>query len=306
MSRAPAASPVDAAAAQQRAGLLAGLGAYALWGLLPIYFKLLGGVSALELVAHRIVWSVLFLVFVLAGYRLWPALLRACRQPRLIGALALSSLFIAANWTVYMWAIESDHILAGSLGYFLNPLVNVLLGTLILKETLRRGQFIAVLIAGAGVAILAAGEWQTLWISLTLAVSFGFYGLIRKVTPVDPAVGLAVETVILALPALAYLYWLSDQGTLMFGHGWLLTLGLIGTGAITSVPLMLFARAARSLTLITLGVMQYIAPSIQFFIGILLYHETLSPERWASFMLIWVALALFVWDSLRGRRSARP
>ena len=303
MSAAPAASPLDAAAA--RAGLLAGLGAYSLWGLLPVYFKLLGGVSALELVAHRIVWSVVFLVFVLAGYRLWPALRQACRQPRLVGALALSSLFIAVNWAVYMWAIESDHILAGSLGYFLNPLVNVLLGTLVLKETLRRGQFVAVLIAGAGVAILAAGEWQTLWISLTLAVSFGLYGLVRKLTPVDPAVGLAVETVILTLPALAYLYWLSGQGTLMFGQGWLLSLGLIGTGAITSVPLMLFARAARSLTLITLGVMQYIAPSIQFFVGILLYGETLSPERWASFMLIWVALALFVWDSLRGHRRAR-
>lgn len=294
---------IDAASAatQHRAGLLAGLGAYSLWGLLPVYFKLLPGVSALELVAHRIVWSVAFLAFVIAGYRLWPALLRACRQPRLLGALALSSLFIAVNWAVYMWAIESDHILAGSLGYFLNPLVNVLLGTLVLKETLKRGQFIAVLIAAAGVAILAAGEWQTLWISLSLAVSFGLYALVRKLTPVDPAIGLAIETIILALPALAYLHWLSSEGTLMFGQGWLLTLGLIGTGAITSVPLMLFARAARSLTLITLGVMQYIAPSIQFFVGILLYGETLSPERWASFTLIWIALALFVWDSLRGR-----
>lgn len=290
--------------AERRAGLLAGLGAYSLWGLLPVYFKLLGGVSALELVAHRIVWSVAFLFLILSGYRLWPALALACRQPRLIGALALSSLFIAVNWAVYMWAIESNHILAGSLGYFLNPLVNVLLGTLILKETLRRGQLVAVLFAGAGVVILAAGEWQTLWISLTLAASFGLYALVRKLTPVSPAIGLAVETIILALPALAYLHWLSNQGTLMFGHGWLLSLGLVGTGAITSIPLMLFARAARSLTLITLGVMQYIAPSIQFLVGLLLYGETLSSERWASFMLIWLALALFVWDSLRGRRRA--
>jgi len=293
---------IDAeSAAQHRAGLLAGLGAYGLWGLLPIYFKLLPGVSALELVTHRIVWSVLFLAFVVAGYRLWPALVVACRQPRLIGALALSSLLIAVNWTVYMWAIETDHIVAGSLGYFLNPLVNVLLGTLVLKETLKRGQIIAVLLAGTGVAILAAGEWQTLWISLTLAVSFAFYGLVRKLTPVSAAVGLSVETIILALPALAYLYWLSTQGTLMFGRAPLLSLGLIGTGAITAIPLMLFARAARSLPLVTLGLMQYIAPSIQFFVGVFIYGELLSPERWASFMLIWAALALFVWDSLRGR-----
>ncbi|HZV19629.1 MAG TPA: EamA family transporter RarD [Sphingobium sp.] len=293
-------------AARHRAGLLAGLGAYGLWGLLPIYFKLLPGVSALELVAHRIVWSVVFLAFVVAGYRLGPALIAVCRQPRLLGALTLTSLLIAINWAVYMWAIETDHIVAGSLGYFLNPLVNVLLGTLVLKETLKRGQFIAVLIAGAGVAILAVGEWQTLWISLSLAASFAFYGLVRKLTPVSAAVGLSVETIILAPVALAYLYWLSTQGTLMFGQGSLLSLGLIGTGAITAIPLMLFARAARSLPLVTLGLMQYIAPSIQFFVGILLYGETLSPERWASFALIWAALVLFVWDSLRGwpRRAA--
>lgn len=293
---------IDAeSAARQRAGLLAGLGAYSLWGLLPIYFKLLPGVSALELVAHRIIWSVVFLAFVVAGYRLMPALIAVCRQPRLLGALTLSSVLIAINWAVYMWAIETDHILAGSLGYFLNPLVNVLLGTLVLKETLKRGQLIAVLIAGAGVAILAVGEWQTLWISLSLAASFAFYGLVRKLTPVSAAVGLSVETLILALPALAYLYWLSTQDALMFGRAPLLSLGLIGTGAITAIPLMLFARAARSLPLVTLGLMQYIAPSIQFFIGTLLFSETLSPERSASFALIWAALVLFVWDSLRGR-----
>jgi len=291
-------------AARHRAGLLAGLGAYGLWGLLPIYFKLLPGVSALELVAHRIVWSVVFLAFVVAGYRLWPALIAVCRQPRLLGALTLSSVLIAINWAVYMWAIETDHIVAGSLGYFLNPLVNVLLGTLVLKETLKRGQLIAVLIAGAGVAILAVGEWQMLWISLSLAVSFAFYGLVRKLTPVSAAVGLSVETIILAPVALAYLYWLSTQGALMFGRAPLLSLGLIGTGAITAIPLMLFARAARSLPLVTLGLMQYIAPSIQFFVGILLYGETLSSGRWASFALIWAALALFVWDSLRGRPRA--
>jgi chloramphenicol-sensitive protein RarD len=291
------------AASSQRAGLAAGLGAYVLWGLLPIYFKLLKDVTPTELVAHRIIWSVVFLIFVMAGMRLYPALLHACKQPRLVGALAMSSFLIAANWSIFMWAILNGHLVAASLGYFLNPLVNVLIGTLVLKEKLRRGQLIAVLIAGIAVAILAAGEWQTLWISLGLAVSFAFYGLVRKLTPVPSAVGLAIETTLLAAPALAVLWWLSTHGGLAFGRDTPTTLGLIGTGAATSIPLILFAVSARILPFVTLGLMQYVAPLLQFVTGIFLYHEHLSDERWASFMLIWAALALFVWDSLRGARS---
>ncbi|MBT2188032.1 EamA family transporter RarD [Sphingobium nicotianae] len=291
--------------AERRTGLLAGFGAYALWGLLPIYFKLLHDVSPTELVAHRILWSVLFLVFVIAGMRLYPALWQACRQPRLVGALALSSLLIASNWSIFMWAILGGHLVAASLGYFLNPLVTVVIGTLLLKERLRRWQLIAVLIAAVAVAILASGEWQTLWISLGLALTFAFYGLVRKLTPVPSAVGLAIETSLLAAPALVVLGWLSAHQGLAFGRDPMTTLGLIGTGAATSIPLILFAVAARSLPLVTLGLMQYVAPSLQFVTGVFLYHEKLSPERWASFMLIWAALALFIWDSLRGARAAR-
>ncbi|MBN8829695.1 MAG: EamA family transporter RarD [Sphingomonadales bacterium] len=196
-------------------------------------------------------------------------------------------------------------IVAGSLGYFLNPLVNVLLGTLLLKESLRRGQAIAVGVAAVGVAILAVGEFQTLWISLGLALTFAFYGLVRKLTPVPSAVGLAIETVLLAAPAIAAIAWFHAEGALMFGKGPWLTLGLIGTGAVTSIPLILFAVAARSLPLVTLGLMQYVAPSLQFLTGVFLFGEKLSPERWASFLLIWAALALFIWDSLRGARLAR-
>ncbi|MBB5984603.1 EamA family transporter RarD [Sphingobium lignivorans] len=174
--------------ARHRAGLLAGLGAYGMWGLLPLYFKLIHGALPMEVVAHRIVWSVAFLAIVLAGYRLYPALRDSLRQPRIVAALAISALLIAANWLVYVWAVDTRHVVAASLGYFLNPLVNVLLGTLVLKERLQRGQFIAVLLAGVGVAILAAGEIQTLWISLSLAISFALYGLVRKLTPV-PALG---------------------------------------------------------------------------------------------------------------------
>lgn len=284
---------------RHRAGLIAGLGAYALWGLLPIYFKLLHSVPPVEMVAHRIVWSVAFLAIVLAASRLFPAFFAALRQPRIFLALAISALLIAGNWLIYVWAVNTAHVVAASLGYFLNPLVNVLLGTLVLKERLGRGQAIAVGIAGVAVAILAIGEIQTLWISLSLAFSFAFYGLVRKLTPVAPAVGLAIETMLLAPPALAVLAWHQAQGTLMFGHTPMLTIALIGAGAITSIPLLLFASAARYLTLVTLGLMQYVAPSLQFLTGVLLFGEHLSPGRWASFLLIWAALALFVWDSLR-------
>lgn len=297
--------PDDGAAAQRRAGLLAGLGAYGLWGLLPLYFKLLAGVDAFEVVSHRVIWSIAFLAFILAAYRLYPQLGAALRRPRIVAALALSAALIAVNWLVFIWAIETGHVVAGSLGYFLNPLVNVLIGTLLLKERLRRGQLVAVIVAGAGVAILAAGEIQTLWISLSLAFSFAFYGLVRKLTPVASSVGLAVETLILSPPALAVLFWLAARGELAFGRDAWQTLAMIGLGAVTSVPLMLFAIAARSLPLVTLGLMQYIAPSLQFLTGVFLFREHLSPERWASFLLIWGALALFVWDSLRGLRQAR-
>ena len=295
-----------AQAAVHRAGLLAGLGAYAMWGLLPLYFKFLHQVSPFEIVAHRVIWSVVFLAFVLAAMRLYPAFILIFRQPRILAALAISSLLIAANWLVYVWAVDTDHVVAASLGYFLNPLVNVVIGTLILKEKLRRGQATAVAVAACGVAILAVSEWQTLWISLTLAVSFAFYGLVRKLTPVPAAAGLAVETALLAIPALIFLGWLSAQGLLVFGASPVITIGLIGTGAVTSIPLILFAMAARSLPMVTLGVMQYVAPTLQFLSGVILFNEPMSPVRWGSFLLIWVALALFVWDSVRGSPKPAP
>lgn len=292
--------------AERRSGMLAGFGAYALWGVLPLYFVLLPGISSIELVAHRVVWSVVFLAFLLAGYRLFPALWDAMRRPRIVGALLLSALLIAGNWLVYVWAVAHDHVVAASLGYFLNPLVNVMMGMLLLKETLRRRQLIAVLIAAIGVALLAMGEVQTLWISLTLASTFAFYGLVRKLTPVPSAVGLTVETLLLTLPSLVALGWIAQHGELAFGRDAPTTALLIGLGAVTSVPLLLFAVAARALPMVTLGLMQYIAPTLQFVSGVFILGEHLSTGRWASFLLIWAALALFVWDSLRGARSRTP
>lgn len=291
--------------AQHRAGLLAGFGAYVLWGALPLYFTLLPGISPVELVAHRVVWSVAFLALLLAGSRLFPALMDALRKPRIVGALLISALLIAANWLIYVWAVANDHVVAASLGYFLNPLVNVMLGTLLLKETLRRGQIIAVVIAVIGVTLLAMGEAQTLWISLTLATTFAFYGLVRKLTPVPSAVGLTVETLLLTLPSLFAFGWIAQHGGLGFGRDASSTALLIGLGAVTSIPLLLFAVAARALPMVTLGLMQYIAPTLQFLSGVFLLGERLSTGRWASFLLIWVALALFVIDSLRGARTSR-
>lgn len=290
--------------AAHRTGLLNGFGAYALWGLLPLYFKLIPGVSPVETVAHRVIWSVAFLAIVIAATRLLSPLLTALRQPRVVGALALSALFIAINWLVYIWAVDNDHVLAGSLGYFLNPLVNILLGMVFLHERLRRTQTVAVAIAALGVAVLAAGELQTLWISISLAISFALYGLVRKLTPVPATVGLAVETLVLLLPALAALGWFAAHGTLAFGRDGIETALLIGTGAVTSVPLILFAGAARRLPLITLGLIQYVGPTLQFLSGYFLLGEPLTVPRLISFGLIWVALALFVGDGLRAARRA--
>ena len=289
--------------AQRSAGLLAGLVAYVLWGVLPLYFALLPGVSAVELVANRVVWSVAFLALLLAIYRLFPALLDTLRRPRIVAALLLSATLIAGNWLLYVWAVATNHVVAASLGYFLNPLANVLMGTLLLKESLRSGQRIAIVIAAIGVALLAMGEIQTLWISLTLATTFAVYGLVRKFTPVPSAVGLMIETLLLTVPSLLALGWIAQHGGLTIGRDTPSTLLLIGLGAVTSVPLLLFAVAARALPLVTLGLMQYIAPTLQFLSGVFILGEHLSPERWGSFLLIWAALALFVWDSLRGARA---
>lgn len=298
--------PPDEAESQaaRRTGLLHGLGAYLLWGLLPIYFKLFPDASSVEVVAHRILWSVAFLAIVMAVARLYPPFRLALGSPRILGALALSALLIAINWLVFIWAVNDGHVLAASLGYFLNPLVNILLGTVFLHERLRRGQLVAVVVAGIGVAVLAAGELQTLWVSLTLAVTFALYGLVRKLTPVPAPVGLAVETLVLLPPALAALLWFAHRGTLAFGREGLESVLLIGLGAVTSVPLILFASAARRLPMVTLGLLQYVAPSMQFLMGAFLLGEALSAPRLMSFGLIWAALALFIWDSLRGLRQA--
>jgi len=288
-----------------RAGLLAALGAYGLWGLLPIFFKLLHAVTPVEVVAQRVIWSLVLILGVLVARRSAGALIATLRDRRLLLPLTASALFIAVNWLVYIWAVHGGHVVAASLGYFLNPLVNVALGVLVLKERLRRGQAIAIGIAALGVAIMAAAALTTLWISVTLAVSFAFYGLIRKLTPVAPMVGLGAETLILTPLALAYLFWLSAHGGISLGKDAYLTTLLVTSGALTTMPLILFAMAAQRLPMAMLGLTQYVAPSIQFFCGVFLFGEKLTHGQILSFALIWIGLILFATDSVAAARRSR-
>jgi chloramphenicol-sensitive protein RarD len=255
-------------------------------------------------VAQRVVWSLVLVTALIAARTGIGALTAVLRDKRVMAALTVSAVMIGINWLTYVWAVAADHVIAASLGYFLNPLVNVALGVLVLKERLRRGQTIALGIAALGVAILATAALQTLWISLMLAFSFAFYGLARKMTPVAPMAGLGVETLLLTPLALGWLFWIATQGTLAFGQDAPTTLLLIAAGAVTTVPLVLFAVAAQRLPMATLGVLQYLAPTMQFLCGILLFDETLNRGQIISFCLIWLGLILFAADSWRAARRA--
>ena len=281
------------------------MAAYGLWGLLPIFFKLLHAVTPVEVVAQRVIWSLVLIGGVLAARRNLEALGAALRDKRIVLPLAASALFIGSNWLVYVWSVNNGHVIAASLGYFLNPLVNVALGVLVLKERLRRGQAIAITIAAVGVAIMAATALTTLWISVGLAVSFALYGLVRKLTPVAPMVGLGAETLLLAPLALVYLLWLWGHGGISFGQDSCTSSLLIFSGALTTVPLILFAMAAQRLPLTTLGLIQYLAPTLQFLCGVLLYGEKLTQGQMISFALIWLGLILFATDSLAAARKNR-
>ncbi|HST35674.1 MAG TPA: EamA family transporter RarD [Allosphingosinicella sp.] len=290
-----------------RAGLLYGLAAYLCWGVMPLYFKLLTAVPATEIVGHRIIWSVLFLALLATLWRRWGAIRAAVTTSRVLITLMLTAVLIAVNWLVYIYSVVSGHVLAGSLGYYLNPLVNVLLGVALLKERLSRGQMLAVALAGTGVAVLAAGAGGDLWISLTLAFSFGLYGFLRKIAPVDSLEGLSVETALLAPLALGWILWLGAQGAGGLGHYAMGTnLLLILGGAVTAIPLLLFTAAAKRLPYSTLGFLQYLAPSLQFLLAVLVFGETLTTAHLICFGAIWTALAIFAFEGLRqGRAAAR-
>lgn len=292
--------------ARTRAGLLMGLGAYLLWGVLPLYFKALAHIGPIEIVAHRILWSLIFLGALATLWKRWQAIRAAVANRRVLLTLAATAVLIGINWLIYIWAVLNGHVLEGSLGYYLNPLVNVLLGVFLLKEKLSRAQIFAVTLAAAGVAVLAFGAGSGLWISLTLAFSFATYGFLRKVAPVDSLEGLSIETAILGPLALAWVLYLSSQGNSGLGIDTMTTMLLVLAGAITAIPLLLFTAAAKRLPYSTLGFLQYIAPSMQFLLAVLVFGERLTTAHIICFAAIWISLAIFTWEGVRlGRKAAR-
>lgn len=277
-----------------RRALFAGLGAYGLWGLVPLYFKLLAFAGAGEIIAHRVIWSVGFLLLVLLVRNRGRFRRHVRISGRVAGALALSGALVAFNWLVFVYAVNTDRVLSTSLGYFINPLVSVVLGTLVLRERMYGAQFIAVALAAAGTGWLTLALGEAPWLALALAFSFGLYGLVRKMTDVGPMVGLFWETLMMAPVALAWLWlWPHPEGLAFTGNGAAGVALLVGSGLVTVVPLVLFATAARGLPLITVGLMQYIAPSISFCLAVFLFGETFTPDHAIAFGAIWTALALY-------------
>jgi chloramphenicol-sensitive protein RarD len=286
--------------------MLLGLGAYALWGVLPLYFKALTHVRSTEIVAHRIIWSLFFLGALATLWKRWPAIRAAITTPRIAMTLAMTSVLIGINWLIYIYAVVSNHVLEGSLGYFLNPLVNVLLGVFLLKEKLTAAQKGAFALAAAGVAVLAAGAGGAIWISLSLAGSFALYGYFRKVAPVDSLEGLSIETIFLTPLALIWILWLQKHGMGGFAQDRTTDILLILGGALTAIPLLLFTAAAKRLPYSTLGFLQYIAPSTQFLLAVLVFGEPLTLSHFICFGAIWAALVIFVFEGVRtGRAAAR-
>ena len=287
-------------------GLPPALGAYIIWGFLPLYLILVATVPPFEFVAWRIVWTLPICLGIVLLRGQLPDLRAALADRRALLVLAASAVLIAINWFVYVWAVQSGHIYSASLGYYINPLVNVLLGTVILGERLSRLQWLAVAIAAIGVAVLAAGALTTLWISLTLACSFGTYGLLRKQVAVGSLPGLTIESAILLLPSAAIAAWYaaSPAGS-SFTESVGLSMAIVLGGFLTAIPLLLFAVAARRMDYSTLGITQFIAPSIVFVLGLTVFERPLLPAQAICFAFIWIALAIFVWDLLAKRRSVR-
>ena len=288
-----------------RTGLILGVGAYVSWGLLPLYLKLLHAVPSLQVLSHRVVWSLLLLAVVVVALRRVRAI-RAAARGRTLSLLCASAALIAVNWLVYIWAVQHAHVLEASLGYFINPLVNVALGVVVLGERVSRVQWVAVAIAAAGVIVLAINGGGQLWISIALALSFGFYGLVRKVAAIDALGGLTVETLLLGPVALGVIWWAGAHGQGAWGHDARLDTLLVLAGAVTAAPLLMFAAAARRLRYATIGLLQYLAPTLQFLQAVLLFGEPLRPVHFVTFALIWTGCALYALDSVRAARRMGP
>jgi chloramphenicol-sensitive protein RarD len=292
-------------AQHSRAGFALGLLAYALWGVLPLYFKAVSAVAPFDIVAHRVLWSLPFLALLIAVSKGVGKVRSAIGDRRTVGMLFVTALLIGANWLLYVYAVNGGHMLAASFGYYLNPLANVLLGRFVLKEKLNRVQWTAVAIAGAGISVLAAGALGQLWISLTLCATFASYGLLRKIVRADAITGLGIETAILLPVALLWLAWRHSVGVPVMGTTPRLTGLLLLAGIVSTTPLLLFTAAAKRLPYSTLGMLQFIAPTLQFVIAIA-YGEPLKIAHFIAFPAIWIALALYVSALLRAPRLPQP
>jgi chloramphenicol-sensitive protein RarD len=286
-----------------RSGVYLAASAYLIWGLFPIYFKQVRAAPPAEILAHRIVWSVAFLVGVLLVLRQWSWLGKAIRQPKVLGIFAASAVLLALNWLTYIWAVNNDRVVDSSLGYFITPLVSILLGQMFLHEKLRKGQWGAVALAAIGVLWLTVDARQLPWIAIVLAITFGSYGLLRKIASLGALEGLALETFVLFPVAAAYALFLVQSANSAFVQGSTsLQLLIVASGPITAIPLIMFAAGARRIKLATLGFLQYIAPSLQFAVGTLVYGESMSAGRLAGFAIIWIALAVYTAESLIAHR----
>ncbi|MGY1718001.1 EamA family transporter RarD [Blastococcus sp. SYSU DS0552] len=289
---------------ERRLGVVSGLGAYALWGIFPLYFPLLEPASGLEIVAHRVLWSLLFVGLLLCVVRRWGHVRAAVSSPRTLLILAGAAVLIAVNWLIYVYGVNSGQVVEASLGYFINPLVSVLLGVVVFSERLRPLQWVAVGTAAVAVAVLTIDYGRPPWIALGLALSFGLYGLMKKLVSIEAAPGLFLETALVAVPAGVVLAVLHSDGTGTFanagtGHALLLA----SAGVATAVPLLLFAAAARRIPLSTVGLLQYLTPLMQLAIGVFVYDEPMPPARLAGFVIVWVALAVFTADTWRHARA---
>jgi chloramphenicol-sensitive protein RarD len=284
-------------------GIISAAAAYLLWGVFPVYFKALQVVPATQILGHRIAWSFIFVMLILLVTRQFKAW-RALLNRRVLLIYTLAAVLLAVNWLMYVWAVNSGFVVEASLGYFINPLVSVLLGVILLREKLRPLQWVPVGLAAAGVLYLTFTLGTPPWIALTLALSFGSYGVVKKMAPLDSLFGLSLETSILFIPALVFLVFNELQGTGSFGHAgsWVSSL-LAFTGVISAIPLLLFATGLRSAPLSTIGLLQYITPTMQFLLGVLLFGEAFTPNRLVGFVLVWAALIFFTIESLLAQRK---
>ncbi|CDR07793.1 EamA family transporter RarD [Streptomyces iranensis] len=289
-----------------RAGLLYGFAAYGIWGLVPLFWPLLEPAAAMEILAHRMVWSLAAVGLVLLVLRRWSWIRPLLRQPRRLGMITLAATVISVNWGLYIWSVNSGHVVETALGYFTNPLVSIAFGVLLLRERLRPAQWAAVGVGVVAVAVLTVGYGKPPWIALTLAFTFATYSLAKKRVGLDGLESLAAETAVQFLPALGFLIWLGAHGGSTFGREGAGHAALLAScGFVTALPLICFGASAVRLPLSTIGMLQYVAPTFQFALGLTVFHESMPPERWAGFALVWLALALLTWDALRTARRAR-